>query len=63
MSLIRYDDYCPTNQKFGRLGDPLGEIVTVSVHKYNIIMSCCDMALQRDLIQEMHCQDIDYFIT
>ena len=31
--------YCLSNRKFERLGDPLDEIVTVSVHKYNVIMS------------------------
>ena len=30
--------YCLSNQQFKRLGGPLGEIVTVSVHKHNVFM-------------------------
>ena len=31
--------FCLSNRKFERLGGPLDEIVTVFVHKYNVIMS------------------------
>ena len=30
--------YCLSNRKFERLGGPLDELVTVFVHKYNVIM-------------------------
>ena len=30
--------YCLSNRKFERLGGPLDKIVTVFVHKYNVIM-------------------------
>ena len=30
---------CLSNRKFERLSGPLDEIVTVFVHKYNVIMS------------------------
>ena len=30
--------FCLSNKKFERLGDPLDEIVTISVHTYNVIM-------------------------
>ena len=40
----RENFYCLSNRKFERLGDPLDEIVTVSVHKYNVIMSRPNMA-------------------
>ena len=30
--------YCLSNRKFKRLGDPLDEIVTVFVYKYNITL-------------------------
>ena len=33
-----YFDICLSNRKFKKLGDPLEEIVTVFVHKYNVIM-------------------------
>ena len=30
--------FCLSNRKFERLGGPVDEIVTVFVHKYNVIM-------------------------
>ena len=38
-----YVYFCLSNRKFERLGGPLDEIVTVSVHKYNVIMPCLNM--------------------
>ena len=35
--------FCLSNRKFERLGDPLDEIVTIFVHKYNVIMPCLNM--------------------
>ena len=37
--------FCLSNRKFERLGDPLDEIVTISVHKYNVIMPRPSMTL------------------
>ena len=42
-----------------RLGDPLDEIVTISVHKYSVIMS---RPWWRHLIRETRCQDVGCFI-
>ena len=33
------------NGKFERLGDPLDEIVNISVHKFSVIMSCANRTL------------------
>ena len=35
--------YCLSNKKFERLGSPLDEIVTISVHKINVIMTRLNM--------------------
>ena len=49
--------YCLSNRKFERLGDPLDEIVTVSVHKYNVIMSRPNMTSfdSRDGLPDVGC--------
>ena len=54
--------FCLSNRKFERLGDPLDEIVTISVHKYSIIMSRPSMMWWRHLIREIRCQDVGCFI-
>ena len=51
--------YCLSNQQFDRLGDPLDEIVTISVHKYSFIMPRRNVTWWRHLIR---CQDVGYFI-
>ena len=42
-----------------QVGCSLDEIVTVSVHKYNVIMSCLNLAFWSHLIQETLCQTMD----
>ena len=51
--------FCLSNRKFERFGGPLDEIVTVFVHKYNVIMPHPDMT---SLIRETGCQDVGCFI-
>ena len=53
---------CLSNRKFERSGGPLDEIVTVSVHKYNVIISRPNMTSWHHLIREMGCQDVGCFI-
>ena len=52
---IAFNNYCLSNRKFERLADPLDEIVTISVHKYNVIMSRPNMTWWRHLIRETGC--------
>ena len=54
-------NFCLSNGKFERLGGPLDEIVTVFVHKYNVIMLCPIMTSWRHLIWETGCQDVGCF--
>ena len=53
---------CFIVSRIERLGDPHDEIVTIFVHKFNIIMLRCNFASWRHLIRETHCQDIGYII-
>ena len=54
--------YCLSNRKFERLGSPIDEIVTVFIHKYNIIMSRPIMTSSHRLFWETGCQDVGCFI-
>ena len=56
---------CPSNQTFEKLAGPLGEIVSVSAHKYCVIMPHRNMMLmiRHRLIREMRYQDVGYFIA
>ena len=50
-----YIYFCLSNRKFERLGDPLDEIVTISVHKYSVIMPRHNVMWWRHLIRETRC--------
>ena len=50
------------NKKFERLVGPLDKIVTVSVVKYNVILSLFKTTSWRHSIQETRCQDVGCFI-
>ena len=53
---------CLLNRKFVRLGGPFDEIVTVFVHKYNVIMPRLIVMSWCHLIRETGCQDVGCFI-
>ena len=59
LPLLLHAIYCLSNRKFERLGGPLDKIVTVFVHKYNVIMPRPNMT---SLIRESGCQDVGCFI-
>ena len=52
--------FCLSKLKLERLIDPFDEVVTISVHKYNVIMSCLNMTC-RQFILETRCQDVGCF--